>query len=321
MFALMPHGSCFLWDPWLTALHVISDWMIVLAYSSIPLMLYLGRAQISAPMRPILMLFAAFILSCGIGHSVRIWNIWHTAYWFEGGWSWLTGTISLYTAWQLKGLLPSLLSTQKDLETVREMATQDHLTGIANRRGLEATLQGLPASKTIPLVEHSLAMIDLDGFKRVNDTYGHQAGDTLLRAVATVMTEQIRSVDLAVRMGGDEFALLLVCCPLQEGTAIAERVRQAISAIAICDLDHPYPSPTGRPIASASIGITQLLPGESLDQCYQRADQALYQSKDNGKNQTCMITPEFMPQSSPGARDQDLVNFSETHPNRADNGR
>jgi hypothetical protein len=106
MIALMPHGSCFLWDPWLTSLHLVSDLAVLVAYFSIPVLLLLYRQHIDAQIRPVLLLFAAFIFSCGIGHGLRMWNIWHANYWIEGFWTCLTASISLYTAWQLKALIP-----------------------------------------------------------------------------------------------------------------------------------------------------------------------------------------------------------------------
>jgi diguanylate cyclase (GGDEF)-like protein len=96
----------------------------------------------------------------------------------------------------------------------RELASQDPLTGIANRRGLEAALDSLTYSAEA--VKHTLILIDLDGFKAINDTYGHTTGDRLLQTVAQVLREQIRAIDLAARLGGDEFALLMVGCPPQE---------------------------------------------------------------------------------------------------------
>ena len=279
MIALMPHGSCFLWDPWLTSLHLVSDLAVLVAYFSIPVLLLLYRQHIDAQIRPVLLLFAAFIFSCGIGHGLRMWNIWHANYWIEGFWTCLTASISLYTAWQLKALIPPLLNTHSDLVKTRELASQDPLTGIANRRGLEAALDSLTYSAEA--VKHTLILIDLDGFKAINDTYGHTTGDRLLQTVAQVLREQIRAIDLAARLGGDEFALLMVGCPPQEAWDKAETLRQRIQQI---QLPEPLP-PTAYPVVSASIGMSELSANQGLTESYQQADAALYTAKQNGKNQ------------------------------------
>ncbi|MBE9159512.1 GGDEF domain-containing protein [Nodosilinea sp. LEGE 06152] len=284
MLALMPHGSCFLWDPWLTSLHAISDGGVLVAYFSIPLMLLLNRQHIDAQIRPVLLLFAAFIFSCGIGHGLRVWNIWHASYWLEGGWSLLTATVSLYTAWRLKELVPQLLNTHRDLVSIRRVAEHDPLTGIANRRGLEAALTALsyqPSSVT-----HSLVLVDLDGFKAINDTYGHGVGDQLLQAVARVLHSQIRAIDLAARIGGDEFVLLMVGCTPQEARDKVETIRQEIQKVSLADL----PPGPNYPLISASFGISSFDCDRGLTFSYQQADAALYRAKHSGKNQVEIAT-------------------------------
>lgn len=279
MIALMPHGSCFLWNPWLTSLHAVSDGLVLMAYFSIPLLLFVNRQHIDTQIRPVLLLFAAFIFSCGIGHGLSVWNIWHANYWVEGLWTWVTATISLYTAWRLKKLVPQFLNTHKDLVATRQLIEQDPLTGIANRRGLETALTALtyPSADVV----HTLVLIDLDGFKTINDTFGHLVGDQLLRAVAKVLDHHIRTLDLAARIGGDEFALLMVGCTPEEAQAKAEAIRQEIQHIRLPDLPHADDSP----LVSASIGLSQFEAGQGLTSSYQQADAALYAAKQDGKNQ------------------------------------
>lgn len=287
MLALMPHGTCFLWDPWLTAFHVAGDMLTALAYFSIPPMLYLNRQHIAAPLRSIVLLFAAFILSCGVGHGIRVWNIWHSAYWLEGGWTWLTGLISLYTAVQLFFWIPKFLTTHADLTHTKNLLEKDILTGIANRRGLTRTVQALAQRVDFSSkVEHSLVLVDLDGFKQVNDTYGHQAGDTVLKAVAQLMTDRIRTIDLATRLGGDEFTILMVGCSPVEALTVAEGLCSAIAKIELSDL---YPAPAF-PLVTASIGIASLDPASSLEESFRKADKALYEAKHKGKNQVVLYS-------------------------------
>jgi GGDEF domain-containing protein len=235
MLALMPHGTCFLWNPWLTALHVIGDMLVALAYFSIPWIIYRNRHYIVEPMRPLVLLFAAFILSCGVGHSIRSWNIWHTNYWLEGIWSWITGLISCYTAVRLTYLIPQFLNPQKDLTTTRRLLEQDALTGIANRRGLEQTVAAL-ASQPQPseVADHSL---------------------------------------------------LIIGAAPQEIQAVTEEICKAIQDISLQGLPA-----LAYPLVSASIGVTRLELDQPLGISYQKADQALYQAKDNGKNQVILHT-------------------------------
>ncbi|MGB3308326.1 MAG: GGDEF domain-containing protein [Nodosilinea sp.] len=258
----------------------------MIAYFSIPLLLLLNRQHIDAQIRPVLLLFAAFIFSCSIGHGLRVWNIWHANYWLSGGWSLVTATVSLYTAWRLIELVPQLLSTHQDLVITREVAEQDPLTGIANRRGLETAMTALnyqPGS-----VVHSLILVDLDGFKAINDTYGHEMGDRLLQAVAEVLHSQVRAIDLAARIGGDEFVLLLVGCTPEEAREKAETIRQEIQKISLADLT---PGQT-RPFISASFGISNFDPDRGLTPSYRQADAALYRAKHSGKNQVEIGTSE-----------------------------
>ncbi len=289
IIGLMPHGSCFLWDPWLTSLHVVSDAGVSIAYFSIPVLLYLNRQHIEVAMRPLLLLFAAFILSCGIGHSLNIWNIWHANYWLEGGWTVITAGISLHTALELRQVAPMLLSTQQQLVTTQAMLLKDPLTEIANRRGLEIAIAELPSQKGNQLLKHSLVLLDLDGFKQVNDRHGHMVGDTLLHAVAQILDNHTRSIDLAARLGGDEFALLMVGCSMVEARAIAEKLCQAIRNISLSELskdcldtDIEVNVKTG---ISVSVGISEISAKQRFNQAYKNADTALYEAKQNGKNQ------------------------------------
>jgi diguanylate cyclase (GGDEF)-like protein len=285
MLALMPHGTCFLWDPWLTSLHVIGDTLVALAYFSIPWVIYHNRDYILEPMRPLVLLFAAFILSCGVGHSIRIWNIWHANYWLEGVWSWVTGLISLYTAIRLVYLIPQFLNTQKDLTTTRRLLEQDVLTGIANRRGLEQTVAALAKHpQSSRGTDHSLVLIDLDGFKHINDTYGHHVGDSLLTQVAQCLVSHIRTNDLAARLGGDEFAILMPGTAPEEIQTVIEEICAAIRNITLQEL----PDRPSHPLVSASIGVTRLELNQPLTTSYQKADEALYLAKDNGKNQVIL---------------------------------
>ena len=130
----------------------------------------------------------------------------------------------------------------------------------------------------------SIAMLDLDNFKAVNDTYGHEVGDRVLRQFADIARSVLREVDIMGRLGGEEFAVFF---PETKGTnalEVAERLRESIANAAI-SLEH------GRPFRiSVSIGITPFLTtDQNIDILLSRADQALYEAKRSGRNRTCAL--------------------------------
>jgi diguanylate cyclase (GGDEF)-like protein len=124
-----------------------------------------------------------------------------------------------------------------------------------------------------------MLMLDVDHFKKINDTYGHQVGDEALRAVADTCQLALRNCDAIGRMGGEEFAMMLPETELDQAELVAERIR---SAIAELSLD----TPKGTPLTlTASIGITQVLPDEiNVDSALARADSGLYLAKQTGRN-------------------------------------
>ena len=159
------------------------------------------------------------------------------------------------------------------LERLREMAAIDPLTGIANRRSFETTLQQDLARAARTGESVSLVMIDIDHFKQVNDSRGHQAGDDVLCEVARILASQCREYDTAARYGGEEFVIILPGCAAAEAAATAERCRQAVSAIT-----------TATPLtASAGVATSSghLIDGNIL---IQAADRALYQAKRAGRD-------------------------------------
>jgi diguanylate cyclase (GGDEF)-like protein len=287
---LMPHGSCFLWNKSLTALHVGGDLVTLIAYFSIPALILIHRDEMSTSLQPVLKCFAAFILSCGIGHGLSAWNIWHSDYWVEGVWKWVTGLVSLYTVWVLSIYGPKLLRMPRILQEARSLAMLDMLTGLCNRSGLlRAVDRALAAAREVvgearSRQASSLMLLDLDGFKGVNDTYGHGAGDRLLAAVAAVLKQAIRAKDVAGRLGGDEFAILLEACPLADAIAIAETIRQQIAALQLAETQGETV-----PLVTSSIGLAELDPRLSVDANYELIDRILYDAKRQGKNQVCWL--------------------------------
>jgi diguanylate cyclase (GGDEF)-like protein len=170
------------------------------------------------------------------------------------------------------------------LEQVQRLAATDGLTKIANRRTFEATLEREVARATRSAEHVSLVMVDIDHFKALNDTHGHQAGDEVLRNVAAALSCECRDFDTPARYGGEEFAVILPGCGPDEARDIAERLRRAVSA-----------APAVVPItASAGVATYPSHAGDA-DTLVRAADEALYQSKHAGRNQTTIsagIPPE-----------------------------
>ncbi len=161
------------------------------------------------------------------------------------------------------------------LEQVQRLAATDGLTKIANRRTFEATLEREVARASRSAENLSLVMLDIDHFKVLNDTHGHQAGDEVLRNVAAALSCECRDFDTAARYGGEEFAVVLPGCSPQEALDIAERLRLAVSAC-----------PSVVPI-TASAGVATF-PGHAgdADTLVRAADDALYASKNAGRDRT-----------------------------------
>ncbi len=167
-------------------------------------------------------------------------------------------------------------------EEVEALAITDGLTGLYNHRAFQERLEaelGRSGRFGHPL---SLLMLDVDDFKRFNDTYGHQAGDRALRAVAEAVRSSIRSVDFAARYGGEEFAVLLLESPPEKSLDVAERIRQCIEGLSI-KVDGSEARIT------VSIGVAHY-PGHARDRqgLLRRADEALYIAKQRGKNQVAV---------------------------------
>ncbi|HKA26070.1 MAG TPA: GGDEF domain-containing protein, partial [Gaiellaceae bacterium] len=171
-----------------------------------------------------------------------------------------------------------ILNALGDFRRVASQAVTDGLTGLANRRSFddELALEWRRAER----VGDSLALLllDLDDFKSVNDEFGHQAGDVVLRRVAAILDSGARQVDLAARYGGEEFALLAPETDTLGAKKLAERLRADLEAATI-------ELPTGGKLnVTASIGVAVKGDLERAEQLVAAADEALYEAKRNGKN-------------------------------------
>ncbi|HWR79745.1 MAG TPA: GGDEF domain-containing protein [Pseudomonas sp.] len=185
---------------------------------------------------------------------------------------------------QLESLLASLLFPLRNALLYRnaiQSALRDPLTDTGNRIAMDKSLKrevDLARRNQQPL---SMLMLDIDHFKRVNDTYGHSTGDEVLKAVAATLKAQLRNVDMAFRFGGEEFVVVLSNTNRECAAMVGERIRHAVMELQC--LAH------GRAIdVSISLGCASLLPGESTDSLLRRADSALYVAKRDGRNRLAM---------------------------------
>ncbi len=173
------------------------------------------------------------------------------------------------------------------LATLQHMATQDTLTGLMNRRVMtdlaEAELK-LVDRNGCPL---TVALIDLDHFKQVNDHHGHPAGDAVLSGFAAHAQSQLRQVDKVARWGGEEFLVMMPQVQLSEALSGIERLRHSTESLRFAG--HP------RVRVTFSAGMAQARPGETLEQLVDRADQALYEAKQAGRNRCCLAPAEERP--------------------------
>ncbi len=155
------------------------------------------------------------------------------------------------------------------------MSLTDQLTGIGNRRRLEQALKEEISRAGRSGAKLSALMADLDHFKRVNDTYGHGAGDKVLETFADVLRQSTRLPDVLGRYGGEEFVVLMPNTDRDQAVISAERLRIALASTLIPPLAEPM---------TVSIGVVEFVPGESGDAFLGRVDEALYEAKRSGRN-------------------------------------
>ncbi len=191
---------------------------------------------------------------------------------------------------ELYGLLRALRAAERSLDQQRELirhANTDVLTGLNNRRSFFASAQSILARGTLV----SAIMFDVDHFKQVNDKFGHDAGDKVLKTIAGA----VQSTELLVgRLGGEEFAILLEGKDILAAFRFADALRAKIEGLCIATDQGPLK-------ATCSFGVSERLQGETIDALLKRTDVAMYQAKTTGRNRVCLGTTDGGAEKPPGS--------------------
>jgi diguanylate cyclase len=186
-------------------------------------------------------------------------------------------------------------AAQQEVQKLSRDAVVDALTGIANRSGLDQAMERALDDARQHRNRLALAVVDIDHFKRLNDSYGHQTGDEILRLVARALVTSTRSGDVVGRMGGDEFVVVFSDEDQASAEAAAERIRRAVLD---CDLSKVF----GEGIlgsVTVSIGVAAYRDGDNTALLVERADRCLFDAKHRGRNQVAGETPAFRPEMLP----------------------
>lgn len=176
--------------------------------------------------------------------------------------------------------------------TLERRASTDHLTSLNNRLQFEKSLKFQLQYAREHQKKLSLLVIDIDRFKKVNDTFGHTAGDAVLKQLGQLLIEQARPVDIVSRNGGEEFAILLVDCDQQQALAVAERIRKAVER-------YLFSLPDGNTTRlTISIGVAVFpdnCDDKDDDDFFEQADRGLYEAKNTGRNRVCVMEKRSVP--------------------------
>jgi diguanylate cyclase (GGDEF)-like protein len=169
------------------------------------------------------------------------------------------------------------IGTLRTFERTRQHAYTDGLTGLSNRRALEQVIQDTATGGS----SYAFALVDLDHFKKLNDTQGHDAGDKALRLFAEVLRKSIRQADQAARWGGEEFAVLFPGATAEQALAVVQRIRADLAEALLASDSVPF---------TASFGIADSSMESTFKDVLRIADEALYRSKDGGRDRATVAS-------------------------------
>lgn len=322
----MPHGMCFQWREDILFTHVISDLVIGLAYFAVAaglLYFFLNRDDI--PYKKFVIPFGILIfVACGTSHFFSIWTIWTPDFGTQAVIKAITGIVSVATAIIFWILMPQIIAlpspkilriknqelefevsqrkiaeaTVQQLNDVLEQkikdrslqliyqANHDELTGLINRREFERRTEWLLSTLRHGSNDHTLCYMDLSQFKIVNETYGHNAGDELLRQICLVLKASLRQRDTLARLGGNEFGILMENTTIEDSYQIATTIQKTVQ-------HHPFEWEghiinIGINMGLVSINITTT----NLAELLSAADVACDIAKDKGQNSIQVHRPE-----------------------------
>jgi diguanylate cyclase len=181
----------------------------------------------------------------------------------------------------LHTLTDEISSLRQDVNRLGNEATTDALTETINRRGFDSQLKEITQKALEKGFDCSLIVADVDNFKKINDNFGHQVGDKILKYIAATLRKNIRGGDVLARYGGEEFAIILPHTSFEGAMVVAENIRQAISARQLTT------GANGKIIGriTISVGVTTYKAEESMNAFFERADRFMYKAKNNGKDQ------------------------------------
>jgi diguanylate cyclase (GGDEF)-like protein len=180
-----------------------------------------------------------------------------------------------------------VLEAKRLMEHLRENSLRDPMTGLYNRRFLEDYVGALISSSQRRKSPFTVLMLDLDFFKQVNDTHGHEAGDKVIKTLADILVRSVRGSDFAVRYGGEEFLLVLTDTGMEPALKVAEKIRAEVEATKV-------PLPSGILQKTISIGVAEFpTDADTFWQVVKYADVALYKAKAGGRNRVVRFLPEM----------------------------
>lgn len=198
----------------------------------------------------------------------------------------------------------ALESQAQELDISRKEARTDALCGVGNRKAVDEAMKFMISRYQSNQKPFGLMLIDIDHFKRINDTFGHQAGDDVLTSIAKALNECVRPEDFVGRLGGDEFVIILDGLTDENADLVGTRVRSTIELYDFSIADSGQST-----VVTMSMGLAVVGNEDTVETLYERADKALYKSKELGRNRLYTIVDESKVESKPAAVEQEHESY------------